>query len=374
MSRPVLIAGLIVGCVTAAGLGSYMATRHVAQSAPVAAAPGPSSATSTPDAVASDEAATDGTLIDLQQDASSAEESDPAAPSADPGGVEPSAAAVEEAPRTTRSDRERATRRQPEVEATTPPASARTEPSRETARATERDSAPVSAPIDDVPDRPDSSEEPAASPAALPVESRSAEPVASSAETVAVLEQPEGLISPRLPQRENVTVEPDAVVGLRIENTISSATAEVEDRVEARATRDVLVGDLVAIPAGTELRGSVVEVDRGGRLKGGARLGVRFHTVVLDDGTEVPLRTETIYRDGTSSSDKSTAKIGGATVGGAILGAILGGGKGAAIGAAAGAGGGTAAAMSQRAEPAVLRAGSNVTVRLTEPFTIEVEY
>jgi hypothetical protein len=373
MSRPVLIAGLIVGCVAAAGVGSYVATRQMAQSAPVAAAPVPSSASSAPDA-GSDEAATEGTLIELQEDASAAEESAPATPSAKARRAEPSRPAVEEAPRPTRSEGERATRRPREPEATTRPAAARTEPRTETVRTAERGPAPARPPVDSAPERPASSEELTARAATLPVESRSAESVAPSSEAVAVLEQPEGLINPRLPQRENVTVEPDSVVGLRIENTVSSATAEVEDRVEARATRDVLVGDLAAIPAGTQLRGSVVEVDRGSRLKGGARLGVRFHTVVLEDGTELPLRTETIYREGSSQSDKSTAKIGGATVGGAILGAILGGGKGAAIGAAAGAGGGTAAAMSQRADPAVLRAGSNVTVRLTEPFTIEVEH
>lgn len=371
MSRPVLIAGLIVGCVAAAGVGSYMATRQMARSAPVSAAPAPAS--SAPGAV-SDEAATEGTLIDLQKGVSPAGESESVTPSAKARRVEPSRPAVEEARTTTRADSEKPAPRRREPEARTRLASARTERAAVTARAAERDPAPARPPIDGPPEGPAVSEEPAAHPPAPPVESRGAEPVASSPEAVAVLEQPEGLLNPRLPQREHVTVGPDSVVGLRIETTVSSATAEVEDRVEARTTRDVLAGDLVAIPAGTQLRGSVVEVDRGSRLKGGARLGVRFHTVVLDDGTELPLRTETIYREGASQSDKSAAKIGGAAVGGAILGAILGGGKGAAIGAAAGAGGGTAAAMSQRVDPAVLRAGSNVTVRLTELLTIEVEY
>ena len=79
----------------------------------------------------------------------------------------------------------------------------------------------------------------------------------------------------------------DAVIGLQIERTISSETARVEDRVEARVTRDVRVGDRVAIPAGSVVQGSVMEVERGGKIKERARLGVRFHTVVLADGTFV---------------------------------------------------------------------------------------
>ena len=110
-------------------------------------------------------------------------------------------------------------------------------------------------------------------------------------------------------------------------------------------TRDVKVGDRVAIPAGSRAIGSVMQVERGGKFKERARLGIRFHTLVLADGTRVPISTETIYRDGEAPGNSSAAKVGGAAVGGAIIGAILGGAKGAAIGATAGAGGGTAAVM-----------------------------
>src|SRR4029079_16526725 len=100
-----------------------------------------------------------------------------------------------------------------------------------------------------------------------------------------------------------------------------------------------------AIPAGSKVIGAVSLVDRGGRVKEQARLGVRFHTVILADGTEVPLQTETVLREGESPGNASAAKVGGGAIGGAILGAILGGGKGAAIGAGVGAGAGTAAVM-----------------------------
>ena len=178
---------------------------------------------------------------------------------------------------------------------------------------------------------------------------------------------------PAAPEYVDLTVPSDAVLGLQIERTVSSELARVEDKVDARVTRDVRVSDRIAIPAGSTVRGSVTEVDRGGRMKGKARLAIRFHTIVLADGTEVPLKTDPVVREGQSPAGESAAKVGGAAIGGAILGAILGGGKGAAIGAATGAAGGTAAAMSNDRNPATLTAGSTVTVRMQAPVTVTVQ-
>ena len=174
------------------------------------------------------------------------------------------------------------------------------------------------------------------------------------------------------PTIEELVLTADSVIGLQVDTPVSSDTAEVEDDVEARVTRDVMVSDRVAIPAGTRMLGSVVLVERAGQFKGASRLGVRFHTVVLDDSIEVPVVTETVYREGQARGGKSAAKIGGAAIGGAILGAIFGGGRGAAIGGAAGAAGGTAATMAGDGEAATLVAGARLTVRLSRPATVSV--
>lgn len=178
---------------------------------------------------------------------------------------------------------------------------------------------------------------------------------------------------PPAPEYVDVTVPSDSVLGLQIERTVSSELARNEDKVEARVTRDVRVGDRIAIPAGSTVRGSVTEVDKGGRMKGKARLAVKFHTIVLADGTELALKTDPVVREGQSPAGETTAKVGGAAIGGAILGAILGGGKGAAIGAATGAAGGTAAAMTNDRNPATLNAGTTVTVRMQAPVTVTVQ-
>ena len=186
---------------------------------------------------------------------------------------------------------------------------------------------------------------------------------------------PEPPRAPEPPQKtfEELVVSADSVLGLQTENRISSETARVEDRVEARVTRDVKVGDSVAIPAGSRAIGSVTQVDRGGKFKERARLGIQFHTLVLADGTRLPIKTETVYRDGEAPGNSSAAKIGGGAVGGAILGAILGGAKGAAIGATAGAGGGAAVVAAGDRSAATFPAGTPISVRVSAPVTVTIE-
>jgi hypothetical protein len=180
---------------------------------------------------------------------------------------------------------------------------------------------------------------------------------------------------PPPPQKvlEELVVSAESVIGLRVENTVNSEVARVEDPVEARVTRDVRVGSAIAIPTGSRVLGSVISVERGGKMKTAARIGVRFHTLVLPDSTRLPLLTEAVYREGKSPGQESAAKVGAAAVGGAILGAIIGGGKGAAIGGAVGAAGGTGAVMAGDRNPAVLSAGTALTIRLSQPVTVVVE-
>jgi hypothetical protein len=178
---------------------------------------------------------------------------------------------------------------------------------------------------------------------------------------------------PRVPQFEEVILPSSSVIGLQLETSLSSERSRLEDRVEARVSRDVMAAGRVAIPAGARVIGSVIEVDKGGKLKTPAHIGIRFHTLVLGDGSEVTLATKPIYRDGPSPSGDSAKKIGGGAVAGMILGGILGGGKGAAIGGATGAAGGTAAAMSGDRAAINIPSGSFVTATLSSPATITVE-
>ena len=93
--------------------------------------------------------------------------------------------------------------------------------------------------------------------------------------------EPSRVIEPAAPGVRGLVISEDSVVGLQVETSISSEQARVEDEVVARVTRDVRVGDRVAIPAGARAHGEVTLVERGGRLRDRARLGIRFTSVSL---------------------------------------------------------------------------------------------
>ncbi|MGE3841871.1 MAG: hypothetical protein AB7I50_09815 [Vicinamibacterales bacterium] len=330
-----LLAVVAVGlaAVVAAGSGAYLAVRQNRSEQPAAqqAAVAPTAVSETEAVVGSEGEAAGVSASTSPQGEAKAEVAPRLAPSR-------AVAAVRPAPRARAASPSSDTRTQPG-----PPASApsRTEP-----------------PVVAVNERP-------VEPVAPPIEATAPAPVVSAV--------PEVVPLPPVPQFEDVVVPADAVVGLQVENSVSSETARIEDRVDARVTRDVRAAGAVAIPAGSRVQGSVTLVERGGKVRERARLGVRFHTVVLADGTRVPIRTDTIFREGESPTNGSASKIGGAAVGGAIIGAILGGGKGAAIGGSVGAAGGTAAVMAGSRKPAVLNAGTTVTVHLTESATVTIE-
>ena len=337
-SKPLAFALLAVSCLTAAAGGAYIATRHNSADvpatvpAPASAPEPPSAAPSTPPPVAETEATVT-----------------PSTPSA-PATVEKDDPPAEP------------------VHRPAPPAAA--SPSTRAARATPARTPPSTRPAPTVvtPDLPV-----AAAPAPAPAPPVAVAPVPTEQKVESprpVEPQPE---PSREPQFDELVLPASSVIGLQMETALSSERARVEDRVDARVTRDVLVNGRVAIPAGSRVLGSVTMVDRGGKVKGAARLGIRFHTLVLADGSEMALHSEPFYRDGESPGGDSAKKIGGAAVGGAILGAILGGGKGAMIGGSAGAGAGTAAVMAGDRHAAVIAPGSIVTVHLSEPATIQVE-
>ena len=323
--------GLIIGCLGAAGLGGYLANR-MNQPAPVTAA----SPAAQP-ASAGTVTASEGVVAPAVESAPSPAAAAPvreAQPTAAPRRTEPAPAPR----RATAAPRQAAAR--PAPAAVAPPA-------------------PVTAPAPQA-QAPSGSTMWETRPA---VEAEAPERTAPEPEPVA---EPE-------PEFVELVVPADAVIGLQLETTVSSDRARVEDAVEARVTRDVRVGGRVAIPAGSLVHGTVTEVERGGKVRERARLGIRFHTIVLAGGDKLTLRTDAITREGASPGRESAAKIGGAAVGGAILGAILGGGKGAAIGAGVGAGGGTAAVMAGERNVVTVPAGSTVSVRMRQPVTVTVE-
>lgn len=174
-----------------------------------------------------------------------------------------------------------------------------------------------------------------------------------------------------VPEYREVTLPAGTVLALRLTSTVASDSNAIEDSVGAALREDIMLDGSLVVPAGAEVTGRIVEVERSGRVKGRARVAFRF-TMLKHDGDEYDVRTEAIERvaDATKGDDATKIAIGGGA--GAALGAILGGGSGAAKGATIGAAAGTGAVLATRGEEVRLEPGEVVDTRLTAAVPVRV--
>jgi len=134
---------------------------------------------------------------------------------------------------------------------------------------------------------------------------------------------------------------------------------------------------------GATIEGSVLNVERSGRVTGRSQMTLDFDTIRLRDGSShrfagimesvrtangdvVRVDNEGAVRDSDQTKQTVTRTAIGTAVG-AIIGAIAGGGKGAAIGAVVGAGAGAGSVYIQGRDDLQLNAGTEVTIRATGP-------
>jgi hypothetical protein len=153
----------------------------------------------------------------------------------------------------------------------------------------------------------------------------------------------------------------------RLQTHLNSGTAQVEDRFEATTLVDVTAGGIVAIPAGSLMRGVVTGVEPATRTNRTARLTVSFDQVTIS-GRTYPMRgtvTQAIEGEGIRGE---LGRTGAGAIGGAILGGILGGAKGAILGTIIGGGGTIAATEGKEVE---LPQGSVLRVRIDSPLEIQ---
>ncbi|HEY7924551.1 MAG TPA: hypothetical protein VII62_15290 [Vicinamibacteria bacterium] len=152
-------------------------------------------------------------------------------------------------------------------------------------------------------------------------------------------------------------------IKVRLAEPLSSKTSRVEERVVATVAEPVTRNGRTAVPAGTEVRGTVSSVQRAQRPSKGGRLEVSFDQMVMD-GQRVGMDARVVKVE-EGGVDKKKAGL-GAVIGG-VLGAVLDGKSGALIGAIVGGGGAVVASSGEEVE---LPAGTVLTVQLERPMTL----
>lgn len=169
-----------------------------------------------------------------------------------------------------------------------------------------------------------------------------------------------------------MTIPAGTALELELLSAVSSNGSHVEDAVQARLQRPLVVDGITVLPAGAAVSGHVTEATRSARVKGRARVGVRF-TALRAEGTRYDIRTAAITREAAGTKKDDAKKIAIGAGAGAVIGAIAGGKKGAAIGTGVGAGGGTATVLATRGDEVSLPRGAHLSARLASPLTVRID-
>ncbi len=194
-------------------------------------------------------------------------------------------------------------------------------------------------------------------------------------------------------QAQTMEIPKGAHVLLRMNNTVSSRTAQEGDYVYLTTASPIAAGGQILVPVGTHVTGSVVRVQRPGRVKGRGQMAIRLETLTMNSGRVVKFTPKVNSVDSDESGQRVAGNEGqisqGGTKGkdvqdiailagsGAALGGMIGsrvgssGWKGAGMGAGAGTGVGIARTLMTRGKEVELRHGSSVDVVFDRALTLE---
>ncbi len=166
-----------------------------------------------------------------------------------------------------------------------------------------------------------------------------------------------------------IVVPAGATLVVRLGNSVGSKLSSPGDSFSAKLVSNVTVDGNTVIPAGAPARGTVVDAQPLGKLKGGARLAVKLTSITVN-GVDQSIVTSSISRTKKGKGKRTVVMAGGGTAFGAIVGGLAGGGKGAAIGALAGGGAGTAGSAYTGNDEIVLPVESALSFKLRSPLTV----
>ncbi len=179
---------------------------------------------------------------------------------------------------------------------------------------------------------------------------------------------------------EPIVVPAGTVIPIRLTSKVTTKHAKDGDGVYGKTAFPITVNNKIVIPEGSNVRGKITQIRQPGRVKGKAALSLSFQTLVLPDGTTLPIysslgglggaaeRTGEATVQGDSSKGEDAKTVGTTAAQGALIGVIADRGKGAAIGGGIGGAAGAAAVLLSRGKDVVLEPGTTIEIVLDRPL------
>jgi len=166
-----------------------------------------------------------------------------------------------------------------------------------------------------------------------------------------------------------VTLQAGTYVTARINQPLSSDRNLVGDTFTGTLIQPVVVNGIVVAHRGQTVYGRVTLVEKHHGDKP-SRLGLELTGMTLADGTQAPIKSQLVTRQGgTTPGGIEAGTVVGTTAVGAAIGGAVGWGTGAAIGAGAGAIAGLAGVFATHNHPTVLYPETVLMFQVSAPLT-----
>jgi hypothetical protein len=167
-----------------------------------------------------------------------------------------------------------------------------------------------------------------------------------------------------------LTLQPGTYVTIRTNQPLSTDHNQPGDTFSGTLMQPVVVDGVVVAQRGQTVYGRVAESERQHSDKN-SRLGLELTGLTLADGSQAPVRSQLVARQGGTTPPGAQAGTVAATTGiGAMIGATADWGRGAAIGAGVGAAAGIIGVLATRNHPTVVYPETPLTFRIESPVAI----
>ena len=126
---------------------------------------------------------------------------------------------------------------------------------------------------------------------------------------------PQGGFDPRYAQAPpppvpaQLTIAPGTFFSVRVNQILSSDRNQNGDAFSATLVKPIVVNGVIVADRGQTIQGRVSEAKKAGRVSGTSRLALELTDLTLVDGSQVPVKTELVSRNGATSEGRDAAGI-----------------------------------------------------------------
>jgi len=174
---------------------------------------------------------------------------------------------------------------------------------------------------------------------------------------------------PPPPAPKKYIIDQGTQLSVRLIDPIDSEKNQTGDTFHATLNAPLTSDGEMAVPAGVELTGHLVDVKSAGKFAGQSVVVLQLDSLT-SGGQTYNIQTDQYRKQGSSRGKNTAEKVGGGAVLGTIIGALAGGGKGAAIGGAAGAGVGGGVQAASKSQQIKLPSETVLNFTLQAPVTV----